>query len=97
MAKRSQQESEEERVTAKSRPMMNLTARTPSVVSSSTSTPGMTLYGNQDPGKSFASDDRSVKPEKPSPPGYSKDDCDQSWSSQEWKSGAAADDQSGKT
>ena len=37
MAKRAQQESGEERVTAKSRPMMNLTARTPSVVSSSTS------------------------------------------------------------
>ena len=38
MAKRIQQESEEEeRVTAKSRPMMNLTSRMPSVVSSSTS------------------------------------------------------------
>ena len=34
MAKRIQQESGEERVTAKSRPMMNLTARMPSVVSS---------------------------------------------------------------
>ena len=37
MAKRSQQDSGGERVTAKSRPMMNLTARTPSHVSSSTS------------------------------------------------------------
>ena len=37
MAKRFQQDSGEERVTAKSRPMMNLIARTPSVVSSSTS------------------------------------------------------------
>ena len=37
MAKRIQQESGEERVTAKSRPVMNLIARTPSVVSSSTS------------------------------------------------------------
>ena len=37
MAKRAQQESGEERVTAKSRPMMNLIARTPSFVSSSTS------------------------------------------------------------
>ena len=37
VAKRAQQESGEERVTAKSRPMMNLTARMPSVVSSSTS------------------------------------------------------------
>ena len=37
MAKRAQQGSGEGRVTAKSRPMMNLTARMPSVVSSSTS------------------------------------------------------------
>ena len=43
MAKRAQQESGEERVTAKSRPMMNLTARMPTVVSSSTSSsPGKT-------------------------------------------------------
>ena len=49
MAKRSQQDSGEERVTAKSRPMMNLTARTPSFVSSSTSvSPGKRSYGNQD-------------------------------------------------
>ena len=38
MAKRAQQGSGEERVTAKSRPMMNLTARTPSAVSSAAST-----------------------------------------------------------
>ena len=37
MAKRAQQESGDRRVTAKSRPMMNLTARTPSFVSSSAS------------------------------------------------------------
>ena len=50
MAKRAQQGSGEERVTAKSRPMMNLTARMPSVVSSSTSSnPGRTSYGYQDP------------------------------------------------
>ena len=46
MAKRAHQESGEGRVTAKSRPMMNLTARTPSFVSSSTSNPGMTSYVN---------------------------------------------------
>ena len=97
MAKRIQQESGEERVTAKSRPMMNLTARMPSVVSSSTSsTPGMTSYGYQDPGKSVASDDRSRKPEKPSPTGSSKEDYGRSWSSQVWKSGAAEHDRSGK-
>ena len=95
MAKRAQQGSREERVTAKSRPMMNLTERMPSVVSSSTSSnPVRTSYGYQDPGKSVASDDRSGKPEKPSPPGYSKEDYGQSWSSQEWKSGAAAHDRS---
>ena len=96
MAKRSQQDSGEERVTAKSRPMMNLTARMPSVVSSSTSSnPGRTSYGYQDPGN-VAGDDRSEKPERPSPPGYSKMNYGQSWSSQEWKSGAAAHDRSGK-
>ena len=79
IAKRAQQESGEERVTAKSRPMMNLTARMPSVVSSSASAnPGRTSYGYQDPGKSVASDDRMGKPEKPSPPGYSKEDYGQS-------------------
>ena len=97
MAKRAQQESGEERVTAKSRPMMNLTARMSSVVSSSTSSNlGRTSYGYQDPGKSVASDDRSGKPEKPSQPGYSKEDYGRSWSSREWKSGAAAHDRSGK-
>ena len=97
MAKRIQQESGKERVKAKSKPMMNLTARMPSIVSSSTSSnPGKTWYGYQDPGKSVASDDRSVKPDRLSPTGYSKMDYGRSWSSQEWKSEAAAHDRSGK-
>ena len=97
MAKRAQQGSGDERVKAKSRPMMNLTARMPSVVSSSTSSnPGRTSYGNQDLGKSVAGDDRSEKPERPSPPGYSKEDSVQYWSSQEWKSGVMEHDRSGK-
>ena len=97
MAKRAQQESGEERVTAKSRLMMNLTARMPSVVSSSTSSNlGRTWHGYQDPGKSVAGDDRSGKPDRPSPAGFSKEDYGRSWSSQEWKSGAAAHDRSGK-
>ena len=75
--------------------MMNLTARMPSVVSSSTSNLGMTSYGYQDPGKSVASDGRSGKPENSSPPGYSKEDYGRSWSSQEWKSGAVEHDRSG--
>ena len=46
---------EKKRVTAKSRPVMNLIARTPSFVSSSTSvSPGKKHYGNQDPWKSVA-------------------------------------------
>ena len=50
MAKRLQQDSGEERVTAKSRPMMSLIARTPSHVSSSTSvSPEKRSYGNQNP------------------------------------------------
>ena len=65
MAKRSQQDSGEERVTAKSRPMMSLVARTPSLVSSSTSvSPGKKQYGSQDPWKSVAGADRSVRPDK---------------------------------
>ena len=68
---------------------MNLTARMPSVVSSSTSSnPGKTWYEYQDPGKSVAGDDP--------PPGYSKEDYDRSWSSQEWKSEVTAHDRSGK-
>ena len=48
----------EGRVTAKSRPMMNLTARTLSFVSSSASSnPVRTSYGYQDPERSVASDD----------------------------------------
>ena len=65
MAKRSQQDSGEERVTAKSRLMMNLIARTPSFVSFSTSvSPGKKYYGNQDPSKSVAGEDRSGQPGK---------------------------------
>ena len=41
-------------------------------------------------------DDRSGKPDRPSPAGFSKEDYGRSWSSQEWKSWAAAHDRSGK-
>ena len=72
---------------------MKLTARMPSVVSSSTSSSqGKTWYGNQDPGKSVVVDDRSGKLERPSPPGYSKSDYGRSWSSHKWKSEATAHD-----
>ena len=65
MAKRSQQDSGEERVTAKSRPMMNLVGRTPSLVSSSTLvSPGKRYYGSQDPWSSIVQEDRSGRPDK---------------------------------
>ena len=96
MAKRAQQESGEGRVTAKSRPMMNLTERTPSFVSSSASSnPERTSYGYQDPGKSVASDDRSGKPVETSRSNYTQE-YGSSWSSQVWKSGYEEHDRSGK-
>ena len=90
MAKRAQQDSGEGRVTAKSLPMMNLTARTPSFVSSSTSAnPGRTSHGYQDPGKSVL-DDRAGQPVETSRSNYSQD-YGLSWSSQVWKSGGQPD------
>ena len=98
MAKRFQQDSGEERVTAKSKPMMNLVARTPSVVSSSTSLSLVKrYYGKQDPWKSVVADERSGQLVRLSPTGYSKMDYGRSWSSQEWKSEAAAHDRSGQS
>ena len=97
MAKRAQQGSGEERVTAKSKPMMNLIALLPSVVSSSTSSsPLKRCYGNQDPWRSVVADDRSGQPDKLSSTGYSKLDYDRAWSSQEWKSEVTAHDRSGQ-
>ena len=96
MAKRAQQESGEGRVTAKSRPMMNLTARTPSFVSSSASSnPGRTSYGYQDPER-YVLDDRTGQLVETSRSDYLQKDYGQSWSSQEWKSGAGERDRSGK-
>ena len=65
MAKRSQQDSGEERVTAKSKPMMNLVARMPSFVSSSTSvSPVKRCYGSQDPWNPIAKkEERSERPD----------------------------------
>ena len=55
MAKRAQQDSGEERVTAKSRPMMSHIARVSSNVSFSTSvSPGKRSYGNQNPWSTIA-------------------------------------------
>ena len=64
MAKRTQQDSGEERVTAKSRPMMSLIARAPSTLSSSASeSPGKKSYGSQSPWSAKAEkDDRTGQP-----------------------------------
>ena len=96
MAKRAQQESEEGRVTAKSRPMMNLTARTPSFVSSSASSnPGRTSRGYQGPERPVL-DDRAGQPVEVSRSDYLQKDYGLSWSSQEWKSGDGEHDRSGQ-
>ena len=65
LAKRSQHDSGEERVTAKSRPMMNLIARAPSHVSSSTSVSrGKRSCGSQDPWSTIADEEeRSGRPD----------------------------------
>ena len=96
MAKRAQQESGEERVTAKSRPMMNLTARTPSFVSSSASAnPERTSYGYQDPERPVL-DDSAGRPAAKSRSDYLQKDYGLSWSSQVWKSGNGEHDRSGR-
>ena len=97
MAKRSQQDSGEERVTAKSKPMMNLVARTPSVVSSSASVSlGKRYYGKQDPWSSVVAEDKSGQPDRFSSTDYSKLDYDRAWSSQEWKNEVTTHDRSGQ-
>ena len=95
MAKRAQQGSGEERVTAKSRLMMNLTARTPSIVSSSASAnPGRTSYGHHELEQPVL-DDRAERPVETSRSNYSQE-YGSSWSSQEWKSGDGEHDRSGQ-
>ena len=96
MAKRAQQESGEGRVRAKSRPMMKLTARTPSFVfSSASSNPGKTSHGYQDPERPVL-DDRTGQPVEVSRSDYLQKGYGLSWSSQEWESGDGEHDRSGQ-
>ena len=96
MTKRAQQDSGEGRVTAKSRPMMNLTERTPSFVSSSASAnPERSSYGYQEPEQPVL-DDRAGKYVETSRSNYSQD-YGSSWSSQVWKSGDGEHDRSGQS
>ena len=76
--------------------LMNLTARTPSFVSSSASSnPERTSYGYQDPER-YVLDDRTGQPVETSRSDFFQKDYGRSWSSQEWKSGAGERDRSGK-
>ena len=84
-----QQDSGEERVTAKSRPMMSLVARAPSaLLSSASESQGKRSYGNQDPWS--AKSEREDRKEQPVvdrdvySARYSRWDDDKAWSSPEW-------------
>ena len=101
MAKRSQQDSGEERVTAKSRPMMSLIARASSNLSSSASESlEKKSYGSQSPWSAKAEkDDRTVQPvvdRDVYSARYSRWDDDKAWSSQEWKADKSMDDGTGQ-
>ena len=95
MAKRAQQNSEEGRVTAKSRPMMNLTARTPSIMPSSASTnPGETAYGHHEPEQRVL--DHSAGQPAAQPRSNYAQEYGSSQSSQVWTRGNGEHDRSGK-
>ena len=75
--------------------MMNLTARTPSFVSSSASAnPGRSSYGHHEPEQPVLGDSAG-KPVATSRSNYSQE-YGSSWSSQVWKSGYEEHDRSGK-
>ena len=108
MSRRTQHDSGEERVTAKSKPMMSLIARAPSTLSSSASeSPGKKSYGSQSPWSAKAEkDDRTGQPvvdrdakhhhkqfvESSYSARYSVWDDGKAWSSQEWKADKSMDD-----
>ena len=93
MSKKTQKESGEERVTAKSKPMMNLVSRcserTPDVLPSTASeSPGKTRHESQS-SLSLQTEkyDRTVRPVVYAhSSSYSEWNVDKTWSSQEWKS-----------
>ena len=74
---------------------MNLVARTPSFVPSSTSVSlEKRYYGKQDPWSSVVEKDRSGQPDSFSSTDYSKLDYDCAWSSQEWRAEGTTHDRS---
>ena len=103
MSKRTQKDSGEERVTAKSRPLMNLVSRcserTPVALSSTASeSPGKTRHGSQTPLSPQAEKyDRAGRPVVCAhSTSYSERNIDKTWSSQEWNSAELMDDRTGR-
>ena len=93
MSKRTQKDAGEERVTAKSKPMMNLVSRcserNPDVLASTASeSPGKTRYESQLPQSSWTEQHlRTVRLVKDAySSSYSEWNADEKWSSQEWTS-----------
>ena len=93
MSKRTQKDSDEERVTAKSKSMMNLVSRcnerTPDVRASTASeSPGKTRHESQQPLSSWNEQhQRTGRPVLDAySSSYSEWNADKNWSSQEWKS-----------
>ena len=102
MSKRTQKDSGEERVTAKSKPMMNLVSRcserTRAVLSSTASeSPGKTRQESQTPLSPHTDKyDRTGRPVVCAhSSSYSEWNIDKTWSSQEWKSDELMDDRTG--
>ena len=103
MSKRTQKDSGEERVTAKSKPMMNLVSRcserTPDVLPSTASeSPGETRHESQFPLSSRS--EQHHKTGRPNEDAYSSSysewDVDKTWSSREWKSDELMEDRTGR-
>ena len=99
MSKRTQKDAGEERVTAKSKPMMNLVSRCseriPDVLPSTASkTPGNTRHENQSPLSPHT--EQHYRTETPVVYAYSSSysewNVDKTWSSQEWKADELMED-----
>ena len=103
MSKRTQKDSGEERVTAKSKPMMNLVSRcseeTPVALSSIASeSPVKTRHESQSPlSPQIEQHHRTWRPVVDAySSSYSEWNVDKTWSSQEWKSDELMDDRTGR-
>ena len=103
MSKRTQEDSGEERVTAKSKPMTNLVSRcserTPDVLPSTASeSPGKTRHESQFPlSPQTEQDYRTGRPVVyANSSSYSEWNVDKTWSSQEWKSDELMEDRTGR-